>query len=366
MSQLFEYDWNLVKAIFDIASELPLDEQDSYVNSACTNEWTKNEVRNLLATNATAFSFLETSVISQIEKSFDLVGAQIGSYKVLKELGQGGMSKVYLAQQADGKTNKRVAIKVLWPELHSSEMIDIFHREFQLSSQLNHPNIVQPFDHGTTENGQCYTVIEYIDGASITRYCDRHKVTIIDRLHLFLDLCQAVEHAHLHQIVHLDLKPTNILVTVEGILKLIDFGIARNLSSESLDKNSAGSHSMTPVYASPEQILGKEITSCSDIYSLGIVLYELIGERKPFNLKSKTFSEIKQMICEQRPPKLSEFYFQIVGNARNCSQLNIVRLINDLDEIIFLALQKSPSDRYSSVTTFCKAVQLAMANAFCE
>ena len=229
-------------------------------------------------------------------------GLRIGPYQVLRRLGEGGMGTVYLAARADQEFKKHVAIKVIRKGMASDEIVSRFRRERQILAALDHPGIAKLFDGGTTEDGLSYFVMEYIQGRPLGEYCDSHGLSIRERLLLFRSICSAVQYAHQNLVIHRDLKPANILVTADGTPKLLDFGIAKLLNPDALSleapETATGMHVMTPAYASPEQVRSDPLTTASDVYSLGVVLYELLTGRRPYELKTGSQLEVYRVVCE--------------------------------------------------------------------
>ena len=236
-------------------------------------------------------------------------GRRIGPFRILHLLGSGGMGDVYLALRADDAFNQRVAIKLVRTGVDSEEILLRFRHERQILAALDHPNIARLMDGGTTEEGLPYFVMDYVEGTPITTYCDQHKLPISERLRLFRDVCLAVHYVHQNLIVHRDLKPSNILVTADGVAKLLDFGIAKLLRpeffSQPMEATRVDSRMLTPWYASPEQVRGEPITTASDVYSLGVLLYELLAGRRPYTLETDAQNEILNAVCDQEPQKPS-------------------------------------------------------------
>jgi hypothetical protein len=251
-----------------------------------------------------------------------------GPYRILNTIGHGGMGAVYRAVRDDRAFDKQVAIKVLHIGMETPESLARFRLERQILAKLEHPNIARLIDGGDTEDGQPYIVLEYVDGEPISRYCVRRNLTAEARLELFLKVCAAVEYAHRSLIVHRDLKPGNILVTPDGQPKLLDFGIAKLIDPE-LDRTATMFQAMTPEYASPEQVRGDAISTVTDVYALGIILYELMTGRHPYVLDRSSPSEIQRVICQNEPTAPG--------------------LGNELDYVIRKAIRKEPERRYSSV-----------------
>ncbi len=287
----------------------------------------------------------------------DLVTSRIGSYEVVREIGRGGMGTVYEAVRIDGAFRKRVAIKVIRATLLTELLQERFRRERQILAGLDHPNIAHILDGGTTETGRPYFVMEYVSGVRIDHYCRNHKLGIDGRLDLFSRVCDAVQYAHDHLIVHCDLKPGNILVTAEGGVKLLDFGIAKILADPANPEPAAKAVSaliLTPEYASPEQVLGKPVTTAADVYLLGVLLYELLTGLHPMHDTANIPHEMMRAVCEQDPMKPSVAVTQAVAANADKRSLKKLRrrLQGELDDIVMLALQKDPGRRYSSVAQF--------------
>lgn len=294
-------------------------------------------------------------------------GERIGPYRVLHLLGEGGMGAVFLAERADDQFRQQVAIKLVRRGLLSRSVQSRLRIERQILASLDHPNISKLLDGGTTAAGTPYIVMEYVDGQPIDTYCDEHELTIEERLQLFRTVCSAVHCAHQNLVVHRDLKPSNILVTRDGIPKLLDFGIAKLLDERHLQQTLAVTHAdlrlMTPDHASPEQVRGDAITTASDTYVLAVLLYELLTGYKPFTLKSNRLAELENAICEQPPLSLSDVFahamrtdatemHRIAESRRTIPSKMRRQLRGDLNNIVLMALRKEPERRYSSVEQF--------------
>ena len=238
-------------------------------------------------------------------------GRSVGPYRVLRELGRGGMGAVFLAERVDGGFDQRVALKLVRLGMESADVQARFRSERQILARLQHPHIARLLDGGLTDAGHPYFAMEYVDGRALGLYCDQAGLSIADRLRLFLQVCEAVEHAHRNLIVHRDLKPSNILVTAEGQVMLLDFGIAKVLdasgdSSEALTVTRGDARALTPRYAAPEQLQGGPITTATDVYSLGIVLYELLSGRHPYRLRGLSASDVERVLLNDEPEPLSK------------------------------------------------------------
>ncbi|PZR72516.1 MAG: hypothetical protein DLM73_13075 [Chthoniobacterales bacterium] len=271
-------------------------------------------------------------------------GQLVGDYRVLSLVGEGGMGEVYLAE--DTKLGRKVALKLVKPGLGRANLIHSFHREERILAGLNDPHIARLYGGGVTPDGVPYFVMEYVDGERVDAYCDRHQLNLHDRLYLFRKICSAVAYAHQHLVIHRDLKPSNIRVTKEGEPKLLDFGIAKLLEDETAtgltERTITLAGVMTPDYASPEQIRGEAMTTASDVYSLGVILYELLTGSKPYRTKSRRLEEISRAITEQEPVRPS-------ATASNNPKIqNPKSLRGDLDNIVLMAMRKEPSRRYAS------------------
>ncbi|HEV3409601.1 MAG TPA: protein kinase, partial [Chthoniobacterales bacterium] len=258
-----------------------------------------------------------------------------------REIGRGGLGAVYLAARADDEYRKEVALKLIRRGLDTDDILRRFRTERQILAQLDHPNIARLLDGGTTDDGLPYFAMEYVRGEPINTYCDLHRLKLSERLELFRKVCAAVTYAHQNLVVHRDLKPSNILVTADGEPKLLDFGIAKLLSADHelvFTQTAPGLRAMTPDYASPEQMKGEKITTASDVYSLGVLLYEVLSGQKPYRVKTRTTEEISRAVTEQEPQRPS------TAAATDGSALR-----GDLDNIVLKALRKEPERRYSSV-----------------
>ncbi len=303
------------------------------------------------------------------------VERRIGAYRILRELGHGGMGTVYLAARADDQYQKRVAIKTI-RGLDSEEVLRHFRRERQILAALDHPNIASLFDGGTTDDGLPYFVMEYVQGDPIDEYCDQRKLSVQERLALFQGVCAAVQHAHSNLVVHRDIKPRNILVDAQGVPKLLDFGIAKLLNPEISGEAATGTVlAMTPEYASPEQMRGQPMTTTTDVYSLGVVLYELLTGHRPYGREARNSLELLKAVCEEEPERPSTAVGRTEqrtlpnGSVRTTTPESASltregtpdklrrRLRGDLDNIVLMALRKEPQRRYRSVEALSEDVR---------
>jgi non-specific serine/threonine protein kinase/serine/threonine-protein kinase len=368
--------WQQVKALWQAALERAPHQRAAFLAEACAGDGAlQREVASLLASYEQAGSFIEAPAVAGAapwladEQDPAVVGQLIGSYKVIRALGHGGMGTVYLAVRADDHYRKRVAIKLVTPGMGTGSLRRRFRTERQILASLDHPNIAKLLDGGTTADGRPYLVMDYVEGLPIDAYCDRHTLSINERLQLFCAVCAAVHHAHQNLVVHRDLKPSNILVTADGVPKLLDFGIAKLLNPElaapTLALTTLGLQLMTPEYASPEQVRGEPLTTASDIYALGVLLYELLTGHRPYRLTSRLPHDVVRAICEEDPQKPSTAIGRSaevpgVGGTRRITPETVSqtrgdapdklrrRLAGDLDTIVLMALRKEPQRRYGS------------------
>ncbi len=371
--------WQQVRSILEAALELAPDERAAYVKAVCADDGAlKEEVQSFISSYEEAGDFLENTPLLDDAIQLDdpepqmLVGQRLGPYKLMGEIGRGGMGVVFLALRDDDEYKKRVAIKLVKRGLNSDEVLHRFRHERQILASLDHPNIARLLDGGTSAEGLPYFVMEYIEGTPIDRYCDENRFSIRQRLHLFRKVCSAIQYAHQNLIVHRDLKPGNILVTAEGEPKLLDFGIAKLLNPElyaqTLLTTALSTRLMTPDYASPEQVRGRKITTASDIYSLGVMLYELLTGHRPYRFTDYRQEEIERVICQEPPEKPSAAIKRIVEEEKpdgappttlTPERVSETRegqpeklrkkLAGDLDNIVLMAIRKEPERRYSSV-----------------
>lgn len=362
--------WKKLKEIFNNSLELEGAELEEYLDKNCgENQKLREEIESLL--NAYKTPGVLDNPPKQLLESFfssqggqDKKGKHIGPYKIIKTLGYGGMGSVYLAKRADGQFEQEVALKLLRAGFTSKNQVRRFWSERQILATLNHENIARLLDGGVTEDGQPWFAMEYVKGLPIQKYCDAKKLSVKQRLKLFLKVCDAVQYAHQKLVVHRDLKPSNILVTEQQTVKLLDFGIAKVINHEDTLTNAipltrTGLLPLTPAYASPEQVLGKSMTTASDVYQLGIVLYELLTGCRPYNVSGKTPSEVEHIICEQQPTKPSTAIIKsLPEQENNHDRVNdsgktkpgelLKHLRGDLDTIVLKALRKEPDRRYES------------------
>ena len=303
--------WAQVKEVLYAVLDLDPERRPAYLDRVCANDPAlRQDVESYILSHAAIDSdFLKTIAMEStrpenIVLRHSLVGRLIGQYKVVEEIGAGGMGEVYRAVRADDQYQGQVAIKVVRRGFDTESGLRRFKAERQILASLSHPNIASLHDGGTTEDGLPYLVMELIEGTPIDQYCDQHDLGITERLELFRQVCAAVQYAHQRLVIHRDIKPGNILVTAEGVPKLLDFGIATILSP-SAGAETTLVRSMTPEYASPEQIRSEPITTATDVYSLGVVLYRLLTGRSPYAETTRTPHEFARIICEVEPARPS-------------------------------------------------------------
>ena len=354
-----------IRNLFDAAMEREPEARTGFLKEACQGDRDLlAEVARLLAAHGEPTAWTNEGVTGPAPERRE--GRRVGPYEILRQLGEGGMGTVYLAVRSDGVFRKQVALKIVRSQAPSHEVLERFQREREILAALDHPNIARILDGGTTDDGLPYLVMEYVEGQSIDSYCDERRLDIDDRLRLFRDVCAAVHYAHRQHVIHRDIKPANVLVSAAGTVKLLDFGIAK-LAAAGPDAPTVTRTdllAMTPEYASPEQINGDAITPMTDVYALGILLYELLTGHRPYRFKSRLFREIARVVCEEPPTRPS-----VVVGAKASADPNVApaavsrlraaahqelkrRLRGDLDSILLRALEKEPPRRYRSVAGF--------------
>jgi len=351
-----------IQELFDATADLTSDERTALLDRQCGNdEALRREVESLLDSDAQSDSFGEQLPFEIPADLFSeppeehLAGRRFGQYEVVREIGRGGLGAVYLAIRSDGEYRKEVAIKLIRRGLDTDDILRRFRNERQILAQLDHPNIARLIDGGTSDDGLPYFVMEYVKGEPIGGYCDIYQLNTNQRLDLFRKVCAAITYAHQNLVIHRDLKPSNILVTPEGEPKLLDFGIAKLLSAddEMFTETAPGLRAMTPDYASPEQIRGEKITTASDVYSLGVLLYELLSGQKPYRLKNRTREEISRAITEQEPERPST----AAADNQKSEIRNQQSLRGDLDNIVLMAIRKEPERRYASAAAMAEDIR---------
>jgi eukaryotic-like serine/threonine-protein kinase len=383
--------WQNVDRLYHEAMEHEESQRAAFLTRVCGgDEALLREVESLVSYGGRSGRFIEGSALEVVapalagdggdghDPTYDesqvvgkMIGKRISQYRIVEQVGVGGMGEVYRAVRADDQYQKQVAIKLVRAGEDSGFVISRFKNERQILASLDHPNIARLHDGGATDEGVPYFVMELVEGQPIDMYCDTHKLGIPARLKLFLQVCSALQYAHQRQIIHRDIKPANILVTAQGVPKLLDFGIAKILDSgvgaEVGGKTQTMFRAFTPEYASPEQIKAEPISTASDVYSLGVLLYELLTGHRPYRFKTRTPAEIEQAICEEEPLKPSTVVTRAeertladgttnsitpekISQARDSDPKQMRSyLVGDLDAIVMMALRKEPHRRYASV-----------------
>ena len=349
--------WKKTDELVQAALELPEPDRSRYIDRQCAgDERLRVDVRSLLEACQGSSQFLEMPAL-QSAPAIPPQAATIGRYRLLHRIAAGGMGEVYLAEQTE-PVHRQVAIKIVKRGMDTDDILRRFAQERQTLAELNHPNIAKLLDGGATDDGRPYLVMEYVEGRPITAYCQFYNPNLRQRLALFRGVCDAVEHAHRKLVVHRDLKPSNILIAEENGVptpKLLDFGIAKMLEpggAAALTQTEASQRPLTPEYASPEQIRGESIGTSADVYSLGVVLYELLTGRRPYEFESRTPLAIERAICESSIPRPSEVVRSDAAFARSRRAL-----AGDLDRIVLTALRKEPERRYGSVERFSEDIR---------
>jgi eukaryotic-like serine/threonine-protein kinase len=351
--------WQRVERLFHQAVALDPAERAEYLARECgTDSSLRAAVEALLQQDRPDLDPIQRAVSRAAEDLLQsqanaLLGQRFGAWRLCRQIASGGMGAVYLAERADGEFEQRAALKILSPGLLSADALGRFNAERQILARLSHPNIAHLLDGGTTTEGIPYLVMEYIEGTTIDRYCDERRLDTRSRLRLIQKLCAAVDYAHRNLVIHRDIKPSNVLVDAQGEPKLLDFGVAKLLSGETPVAapvaTIADLRAMTPRYASPEQIKGEIVTTATDVYSLGLLLYELLTGCYPYQEATKTPSELTRAICETEPERPSSAARRGARAGAGAKAANVSRtLAGDLDNIVLMAMRKEPARRYGS------------------
>jgi serine/threonine protein kinase len=377
--------WQRINEMFHAALDLEGRERSAFlVAQSAGDEALRGKVAALLASHEQAEGFIQGSVFGDAaqllveDEAEAMIGQHLGMYKIDREIGRGGMGSVYLATRDDEQFEQQVAIKVVRRGMDTDLVLARFRNERQILAGFAHPNIARLFDGGSTETGLPYFIMEYIEGQSIDEYCDSQRLSTAARLELFRTVCAAVQYAHQHLVIHRDIKPSNILVTTAGVPKLLDFGIAKLLHSEANQGAATTAivqRLMTPEYASPEQVRGEHVTTVSDVYSLGVLLYELLSGHSPYHFKTLLPQDIAQVISDSEPEKPSTVINRVeevttggrkgtkltpesVSRTRDGHPEKLRRkLAGDLDNIVLMSMRKEPHRRYSSVGQFSEDIR---------
>ncbi len=379
--------WQKIKSLLEEVLEIPAESRSAFLEKSCNGDTDlQNEIEKLLVFEESASELLEQEIVSAVlgnqTPTKNLIGQQIGKYRIIDELGAGGMGTVYLAERADGEFEQKVALKLIKGGMNTEAILRHFFNERQILASLEHPNIARLIDGGTTDEGLPFFIMEFVEGEPINEYAEKENLGLEEKLDLFREVCTAVSFAHRNLVIHRDLKPSNILITREGKVKLLDFGIAKLLKSETNEAVTATKNFIfTPEYASPEQIRGDKLTTATDVYSLGVILYELLTGSRPFKTEGENISEIIKAVCETeavRPSSVlsSKFKVQSSSLENKTSQnknrsteeerkttnpkskiQNLKSLKGDLDNITLKAIRKEPERRYESVEQFSEDIR---------
>jgi tetratricopeptide (TPR) repeat protein/tRNA A-37 threonylcarbamoyl transferase component Bud32 len=349
--------WRRIEELLDGVLDLPPEQRSAWLVHACDGDEPLREAVEKLVAACEQPTRLPPSPVDLAAPLLARMAAEpepepaperVGPWRMVRELGHGGMGTVYLAERDDEQFRKQVAVKILRRGIAGEDLTRRFRHERQILASLDHPNIARMLD-GGMESGAPYIVMEFVDGVPLDTFCRRHQLPLNRRLELFADVCAAVQYAHQNLVVHRDLKPSNILVTDDGQVKLLDFGIAKLLEEEdavgAAPLTRTGLRLMTPEYAAPEQVRGGLITTATDVYALGIVLYELLAGRRPYEVKGRSLSEIERVVCQSEPVRPSTAAAREPAGADPLPR----RLRGDLDVITLKALRKEPERRYQSV-----------------
>ncbi len=359
--------WTRLQELFEQALERPVDERQAFLDAACgDDEELRADVEVLLRADErnSALSDQPPDLGVVLDSDAQLIGETVGGWRILERVGVGGMGSVFLAERADGEFEQRAAVKIVRKGMDSDSVVQRFRQERQILARLNHPNIAGVLDGGVTDDGRPYFAMEFVDGQPITDFCDEHRLGVEERLELFRKACDAVHYAHRNLVVHRDLKPSNILVTRDGDVRLLDFGIAKVLDEpEDQNLTRTGMQVHTPAYAAPEQLKSEPITTATDVYALGVVLYELLSGRRPFEVR-RTPSELRELVLTGDPPKPSTAVLKVpadkdgrvgtetieeLSSRRGERAERLRRLLRgDLDTICLMALHREPNLRYAS------------------
>jgi serine/threonine protein kinase len=350
-----------IESLFHAALALPPDRVDAFLEQSCGEDASlRRQLETLLKSHRQAQHFIETPLVHPQHEPIEpadgdrLIDQIVGQYRILQRVGDGGMGVVYLAQRADRQYEKRVAVKLIKRGMDTDSVLRHFHTERQILATFDHPNIAHLLDGGATADGRPYFVMDYVEGVPVDEYCHTHQLAITRRLQLFRQICGAVTYAHRHGVIHRDLKPSNILVDSDGAPKLLDFGIAKVLQPGEYRESiltMLGLRMMTPDYASPEQVRGEALTTASDVYSLGVVLYKMLTGRQPYDLPDASH-DISRAITEIEPLRPSAAVAEREARA----------LRGDLDNIVLMALRKEPDRRYQSVERFSDDIRRHLEN----
>lgn len=357
--------WQQLHDLYLGALELSPEARDAYLASGTDDAELRREVEEMLGATTSARGLrVEAKLLGADAEAHALsdahwIGRSVGRYEVLGRLGRGGMGDVFRARRSDGELHHDVALKLLRTSALTPESVARFRAEQSILARLTHRSIVGLLDTGVTDEGQPYLVMPIVRGTPLVAWCDARESAVSERLDLFVEVCDAVQHAHRNLVVHRDLKPSNVLVTDEGHVQLLDFGIAKlmDTDAESPALTRTGASVMTPEYAAPEQILGAPASTAVDVYALGVILYELLSGSRPHRSPSGSRVELERAICETPPPRLATAVTEVTSSKRGTSRRELQRILgSDLQTIVAKALHKEPERRYGSVAELTEDV----------
>lgn len=374
--------WEKIQKLFEEAINLNETEKTRFLKENCGNDESLfREVLTLLEEDKEIHPILNSkasNLITESEEKLNFVGQQIGNYKLVEEIASGGMGTVFLAERNDGAFEQRVALKIIKPGLSTIPIIRRFQHERQILANLQHPNIAKLFDGGVTEDRRPFFTMEYVEGIPIDEYCDENKLSVNERLKLFIQVCHTVQYAHNNLVVHRDLKPSNILIQKNVEIKLLDFGISKVLTAEEGNSDlptitQTEINLLTPEYSSPEQIKNSKISVSTDVYSLGLVLYKLLTGKSAHEFKTRTFSEYEKVVCEKTISRPSTILNKIesfdentnkeIFKSRNTHPGKLKKTLSgDLDNICMMALRKEPERRYVSAEMLAYDIERYLNN----
>lgn len=394
MKDLNHYRWQQIDTLFGQALERPPEQRTQFVLEACGTDTEllthvekllhlHDEAEGILGESAGTFAApLLPELMGQIDDghpSLDKPGSMIGPYEIIEQIGRGGMGTVYLARKSNDPYEVQAAVKLVRRGMDTQDVLRRFRHEGRILAALKHPNIARLYDGGIHHDGRPWFAMEYIRGEPIDEYCNRHQLSIEERIRLFITVCEAVQHAHQNLVIHRDLKPAHVLVTPGKELKLVDFGIAKLLEPDRMELTNyhtrEGIKVMTPEFAAPEQVRGEAVNTASDIYSLGVLLYLLLTGRRPYRTGILSMAEMERLICRTDPVKPSHavrggslpagstvdeepFDAEASAALRKKNVLDLRRMLTgDLDHIVLKALRKEPGERYRSAVGFAEDLE---------
>jgi tRNA A-37 threonylcarbamoyl transferase component Bud32 len=361
-----------LKEVFEAALPLSAEQRARFLGKACgDDDEVRREAESLLAAHDAAGSFIESPAVAAAPALGDdpLLGRTLGPWRLVGEIARGGMGVVYRAVRDDASFDKEAAVKLLPADVGTSLALSRFRAERSILARLDHPGIARLLDGGTAPDGRPYYVMELVEGEWIDRYCDHRALDVRERLRLFAAVCDAVHYAHQNLVLHRDLKPGNILVTADGRPRLLDFGIAKLLDPEDESAREATVtelRALTPRYASPEQVTGASLTTASDVYSLGVLLYELLSGRPPYEIRTRSPEELVRVVCREEPDRPSAALRRTASSAGTPPPLSAPaprwpiepqEIEGDLDWIALKALRKEPERRYASARELAEDVR---------